>query len=53
MACACKGRKSQKYLWTGVVNGEETSIEYGTELEAKAKVMRKGGSYKPVEPARG
>lgn len=44
MACACKGRKTQKYIWTGP--GGET-VEYGTELEAKAKVMRKGGSYKP------
>lgn len=53
MACACKGRRSQKYLWTGTVNGETVTQEYSTELEAKAKVLRKGGSYKPVEPAQG
>jgi len=47
MACACKNRKKQKYMWTSS-DGSET-VEYNTELEAKAKVMRKGGSYEPVK----
>lgn len=41
MACACKGRRSKQYIWT---DGTDTVI-YSTEIEAKAKVMRKGGSY--------
>jgi len=46
MACACKGRKKATYVWTsadGVV-----TMTYNTELEAKAKVMRKGGTYKTL-----
>jgi acetyl-CoA carboxylase beta subunit len=46
MACACKGRKKQQYVWTSA-DGTQTMV-YNTELEAKAKVIRKGGSYKPV-----
>ena len=46
MACACKKRTSQKYVWTGA---DGQTVTYGTELEAKAKVLRKGGSYKPAE----
>lgn len=50
MACACKGRVTgQKYLWTPPAGSTLEPMEYGTELEAKAKVLRKGGSYKPVE----
>lgn len=41
MACACKGRKKATYVWT---DGTDT-VTYYTEVEAKAKVIRKGGSY--------
>lgn len=44
MACACKGRKKTQYEWT---DGTATMI-YNTEIEAKAKVLRKGGTYKPL-----
>lgn len=41
MACACKGRKKAIFVWT---DGKKT-VTYGSEIEAKAKVIRKGGSY--------
>lgn len=41
MACACKGRKTAKFVWTNGVN----TVVYNTEIEAKAKVLRKGGTY--------
>lgn len=44
MACACRGRKKAKYEWTDGM----TTVIYNTEIEAKAKVLRKGGSYKPL-----
>lgn len=43
--CACKGKKNTKYVWT---DGTYTVV-YNTEIEAKAKVLRKGGSYTAVE----
>lgn len=43
MACSCKGRKSTKYVWTDGTN----TVIYDSEIQAKAKVLRKGGSYKP------
>lgn len=46
MACACRGRKTQKYVWTSE-DGTST-VTYNTEIEAKAKVIRKGGTYKPA-----
>lgn len=46
MACACKGRSKQKFEWTSADG--ETKMTYNTEIEAKAKVMRKGGTYKPL-----
>ncbi len=46
MTCACKGRNKTKYLWTSADGA--TTMTYSTELEAKAKVMRKGGSYAPI-----
>lgn len=46
MACACKGRSKTKYIWTSADKTE--TMTYSTEIEAKAKVLRKGGSYKPL-----
>lgn len=45
MSCACKRRVAKKFVWT---NGTD-EIEYDSEMAAKAKVLRKGGSYKPKE----
>lgn len=46
MACACQGRKAKsKFKWTDGT----TVVIYDTEIQAKAKVLRKGGSYTPVE----
>lgn len=43
MACSCKGRKSTQYVWTSA-DGKETSV-YPSEIQAKAKTMRAGGTY--------
>ncbi len=43
MACACRGRNKNKFVWTS--EDGKLQIVYGSELEAKAKVLRKGGSY--------
>jgi len=48
MACSCKKRISTKYRWTDGTN----VVIYDTEIQAKAKVLRKGGTYTPV-PAGG
>jgi hypothetical protein len=45
VSCACKRRATTKFKWT---NGSDVVV-YDSEMAAKAKVMRKGGSYKPVE----
>lgn len=45
MACSCKKRRTTQYRWT---DGENVII-YNTEIEAKAKVIRKGGTYEPIE----
>lgn len=46
MACSCNKRKTQKFVWTSG-DGSQTTT-YNSEIEAKAKVMRKGGSYQPL-----
>lgn len=43
MACACKGRSKKQYVWTSE-DGSAT-MTYRTEIEARAKVRRVGGSY--------
>lgn len=45
MACACQKRSGLKYRWTDGTN----VVVYDTEIQAKAKVLRKGGTYEPVE----
>lgn len=54
MACgSCAARRAAlaagqyKFVWTSS-DGSET-VTYDTEVMAKAKVMRKGGSYQPVQ----
>lgn len=45
MACACTQRRKQRWLW---YNGEANEpVVYASEIEAKAKVLRKGGRYIP------
>lgn len=45
--CAARRRAAgTKYRWTDGTN----VVVYDTELAAKAKVQRKGGSYEPVTP---
>lgn len=41
MACSCTKRAKYTYVWS---NGTDTVI-YPTEIQAKAAVLRKGGSY--------
>ncbi len=43
MTCACKGRKRTNYIWTSA-DGTQTAV-YTSEIQAKAKRMREGGSY--------
>jgi hypothetical protein len=46
MGCSCKNRKKFSYVWTSA-DGSQT-VTYTTEIEAKAKVLRKGGTYDTV-----
>lgn len=41
MGCGCKKVATSQYVWT---NGTD-EIVYTTEIQAKAKVMRSGGTY--------
>lgn len=50
MACACKGRSRIKYLWTPPEGSSLPPMQYNSEIEAKAKVIRKGGTYAEVRP---
>lgn len=43
MPCACKKGQNRTYVWTSL-DGKSTQ-EYPTEVQAKAKVLRKGGTY--------
>ena len=45
MACSCTKRKAVQYKWTDGTN----TVIYASEIEAKAKVLRKGGTYEPVQ----
>jgi hypothetical protein len=45
MSCGCKARVNKRFRWTDGVN----VIYYDKEMVAKAKVMRKGGTYTIVE----
>lgn len=45
MGCACKKRSTTQYVWTD----GKTTVVYDSEMAAKAKVIRKGGSYQPKE----
>jgi hypothetical protein len=59
MGCGgCAARRAARaaeanitYKWTGPEkeDGTRDVVVYDTELKAKAKVMRKGGSYVPVQ----
>lgn len=49
MACSCKNRPKRKFEWTSL-DGESTMV-YDTEIQAKAKVLRKGGTYRALPPA--
>ena len=46
MACACSKRRGSQYEWTSD-DGTKTVI-YSTEIQAKAAVIRRGGSYKTL-----
>ena len=41
MACSCQKKSRFKFVWTD----GSTEVTYSTEIQAKAKVQRKGGSY--------
>ena len=53
MACNCNKKSTNKYKWTGTTTGPDgeqitLTVVYDSELQAKAKVLRKGGGYAPV-----
>lgn len=48
MACACSKRKRAKFLWTPPEDSTLEPVTYNSEIEAKAKVLRKGGTYAPA-----
>lgn len=45
MACGCKAKSTMQYVWTDGTN----TVIYDSEIAAKAKVMRKGGTYTAKE----
>lgn len=50
MACACSKRNKTKFLWSPPEGSPLPAMEYNSEIEAKAKVLRKGGTYAPIRP---
>lgn len=49
--CGCQKTNVQKFEWTSD-DGTETAT-YSSEIVAKAKVKRAGGSYEPLNQASG
>lgn len=46
MACGCKKSTAAQYVWTKTnSDGSVDTVIYPTEIQAKAKVIRSGGSY--------
>lgn len=45
--CNCTKKRRVKFVWTDPDDSART-VEYTTEVAAKAKVTRKGGSYTTV-----
>lgn len=43
MGCGCQKKTNSVYLWTSD-DGTQT-VSYSTEIQARAKVIREGGSY--------
>lgn len=48
MACGCRKNANKKFVWTPPEGSPLATQEYATEIEAKAKMLRKGGSYTTV-----
>lgn len=45
--CNCTKKRRVKFVWTDP-NDSTRTMDYSTEVAAKAKVTRKGGSYVAV-----
>lgn len=45
--CNCTRKQRVKFVWTDPEDSSKT-VEYTTEIAAKAKVSRKGGDYVKV-----
>lgn len=43
MACGCSKKTKYEYVWTSE-DGSTTEV-YSTEMQAKARELRSGGSY--------
>lgn len=51
MACGCTKRKKTSYLWYSTENPEGLKpTVYNSDIEAKAKVHRRGGTYIEYNP---
>lgn len=49
MPCGgCRKVNATKFRWFPPEGSTLSPQNYNTEIEAKAKVLRKGGSYKPI-----
>jgi hypothetical protein len=52
MACGCNKTRNRSYVWTSDPDPETglvTEVTKFTEVEAKALVLRHGGSYENVK----
>lgn len=43
--CGCTKKTAKSYVWTDGT----TTVIYPTEIQAKAKVLRAGGTYTPKD----
>lgn len=51
MGCSCRGRNADRFLWYDPADPESNEpMIYNSEVEARAKVMRKGGTYINYNP---
>lgn len=52
MGCACNKRNGKRqFLWYDPAKAEDVKpVVYNSEIEAKAKVLRKQGTYTPYNP---
>lgn len=51
MGCACNKRIKKQFIWYDPANSEGVEPKiYDSEIEARARTIRKGGTYIPYNP---